>query len=57
MIVRLHANLEDRVSAVVGVTDGSSTSLVAAQGAGMAMDPSAAATTITVTTIGFKTKL
>jgi hypothetical protein len=114
-IVRPYANLEDRVSAVVGVTDGSSTSLVAAQGAGirfcvttlvvsnssatnvtvdirdgtggsvimtipaaanmggavvplpiplcttantaMAMDPSAAATTVTVSAIGFKTKL
>lgn len=30
---RPHASLEDRVSAVVGVTDGSSTQLVAAQGA------------------------
>lgn len=115
IIVREHADLEDRVSAVVGVTDGSSTSLVAAQGAGvrfcattfivsnssatnvtvdirdgtagsviatipaaanmggatptlpvplcttantaMAMDPSAAATTVTVTAIGFKTEL
>lgn len=34
-IVRPYANLEDRVSNVVGVTDGSSTSLVAAQGAGI----------------------
>lgn len=115
LIVREHANLEDRVSNVVGVTDGSSTSLVAAQGAGvrfcattlvvsnssgtnvtvdirdgtagsvlmtipaaanmgggvvplpiplcttantaMAQDPSAAASTVTVTAIGFKTKL
>jgi hypothetical protein len=115
IITRPHANLEDRVSGVVGVTDGSSTSLVAAQGAGvrfcatafvftnssatnvtvdirdgtagaviltapaaanmgggvvslqtplcttantaMAMDPSAAATTVTVTAIGFKTEL
>lgn len=114
-IVRPHANLEDRVSAVVGVTDGSSTSLVASQGAGLkfcattfvvsnssatnvtvdirdgtagsvlmtipaaanmggaviplqtpictsdatalAMDPSAAATTVTVTAVGFKTNL
>lgn len=114
-ITRPHSNLEDRVSAVVGVTDGSSTSLVAAQGAGirfcattivvsnssatnvtvdirdgtagsvimtlpaaanmggavvplqtpictsantaMAMDPSAAASTVTVTAVGFKTKL
>lgn len=115
LIVRPHANLEDRVSAVVGVTDGSSTSLVASQGAGlkfcattfivsnssatnvtvdirdgtagsviatipaaanmggavvplqvplctsdataMAMDPSAAASTVTVTAVGFKTNL
>jgi hypothetical protein len=115
LIVRPQANLEDRVSAVVGVTDGSSTSLVASQGAGLkfcattlvvsnssatnvtvdlrdgtggsvlmtipaaanmggaviplqvplctsdatalAMDPSAAATTVTVTAIGFKTNL
>jgi hypothetical protein len=115
LITRPHSNLEDRVSAVVGVTDGSSTSLVASQGAGlrfcattlivsnssatnvtvdirdgtagsviatipaaanmggavvplatplctsaataMAMDPSAAASTVTVTAIGFKTKL
>lgn len=115
LITRPHSNLEDRVSAVVGVTDGSSTSLVAAQGAGvrfcattlvvanssasavtvdirdgtagsviatipaaanaggaaitlqtplcttantaMAMDPSAAASTVTVTAIGFKTEL
>jgi hypothetical protein len=114
-IVRPHSNLEDRVSQVVGVTDGSSTSLVAAQGSGvrfcattfivsnssatnvevnlrdgtagtvlatipasanmggaviplqtplcttantaMAMDPSASATTVTVTAVGFKTKL
>ena len=115
LIVRPHANLEDRVNAVVGVTDGSSTQLVAAQGSGirfcattlivsnssatnvtvdirdgtagsviatipaaanmgggvvplavplcttantaMAMDPSAAATTVTVTAVGFKTAL
>ncbi len=115
LIQRPHANLEDRVSAVVGVTDGSSTSLVASQGAGvrfcattfivsnssatnvtvdirdgtagsviatmpaaanmggavvplqvplcttaataMAMDPSAAASTVTVTAVGFKTEL
>lgn len=115
LITRPYANLEDRVSAVVGVTDGSSTSLVAAQGAGvrfcatgvvvsnssatnvtvdlrdgtagsvvatfpaaanmggaafpllvpicttantaLAMDPSAAASTVTVTAIGFKTEL
>lgn len=115
LITRPHSNLEDRVSAVVGVTDGSSTSLVSAQGSGvrfcattlivsnssatnvtvdirdgtagsviatipaaanmgggvvplqtplcttantaMAMDPSASATTVTVTAIGFKTEL
>ena len=114
-IVRPHSNLEDRVSAVVGVTDGASTSLVASQGAGLkfcattfvvsnssatnvtvdirdgtagavlmtipaaanmgggvvplqvpicttdatalAMDPSAAASTVTVTAVGFKTTL
>lgn len=114
-ILRLHSNLEDIVRGVVGVTDGSSTSLVAAQGSGvkycataftvsnssatnvtvdirdgtagsviwtfpaakdmggdnlplsqplctsantaMAQDPSAAASTVTVSTIGFKTKL
>lgn len=115
LLVREHSNLADRVSAVVGVTDGSSTSLVSAQGAGirfcatavtvsnssatnvtvdlrdgtagsviwtfpaagnmggatltfptplctsantaLAMDPSASATTVTVSIIGFKTKL
>ena len=114
-ITRPYANLEDRVSGLAAVTDGSSTSLVAAQGAGvrfcattfivsnssatnvtldirdgtgggviltipaaanmggavislavplcttantaMAADPSAAATTVTTTAIGFKTKL
>lgn len=35
LIVRPYANLEDRVNATVGITDGSSTSLVAAQGAGV----------------------
>lgn len=114
-IVRPYANLEDRVSAVVGITDGSSTSIVAAQGSGirfcatsviisnssatnvtvdirdgtagsvlatfpaaanmggatttlpvplcttantaMAADPSASASTVAVTLVGFKTKL
>lgn len=114
-ITRPHSNLEDRVSGVVGVTDGSSTSLVAAQGSGirycattfvvsnsstsnvtvdirdgtagavlmtipaaanmggavislqtpicttantaMATDPSSAASTVTTTAVGFKTKL
>jgi hypothetical protein len=35
MIVRPNANLEDRVSGVAAVTDGSSTSVVAAQGSGV----------------------
>jgi hypothetical protein len=35
LITRPYANLEDRVSGVAAVTDGSSTSLVAAQGAGI----------------------
>lgn len=114
-IFRPHSNLEDRVSAVVGVTDGSSTQLIPVQGSGIrfcattiilanssatnvtvdlrdgtagsvlatipaaansggavvslqtplcttantifAMDPSASASTITATAIGFKTKL
>lgn len=114
-IVREHANLEDRVSGVAAVTDGSSTSLVAAQGSGirfcattvivsnssatnvtvdlrdgtggaviatipaaanmggaviplqvplctsantaLAVDPSASASTVTTTAIGFKTEL
>lgn len=114
-VVRPHSNLEDRVSAVVPVTDGSSTSLIAAQGSGvrfcattvivsnssatnvtvdlrdgtsgtviatipaaanmggaviplqtplcttantaLAMDPSQPANAVTVTAIGFKTKL
>lgn len=34
-IIRQHANLEDRMSGVAAVTDGSSTSLVAAQGSGV----------------------
>ncbi len=115
LIVRPHADLEDRVSGLAAVTDGSSTSLVAAQGAGvrfcattfvvsnssatnvtvdirdgtagsvimtlpaaanmggavvslqtplcttantaMAADPSAAASTVTTTAVGFKTEL
>lgn len=115
LIMRPYANLEDRVSGVAAVTDGSSTSLVAAQGSGirfcattlvvsnssatnvtvdirdgtagsvimtvpaaanmggavinlpvpicttantaMAADPSASATTVTTTAIGFKTAL
>ncbi len=115
LITRPHSNLEDRVSGVAAVTDGSSTSLVAAQGSGvrfcatmivisnssatnvtvdirdgtagsvimtlpaaanmggaivplatplctsantaMATDPSASATTVTTTAVGFKTKL
>ena len=44
LIVRPHANLEDRVSGTVGITDGSSTAVVAAQGAGIRF----CATTITV---------
>jgi len=35
LLVRPHSNLEDRVSSIASVTDGSSTSLVAAQGAGI----------------------
>lgn len=35
LIVRPHSNLEDRVSGTAGITDGSSTSVVAAQGAGI----------------------
>lgn len=115
LITRPHANLEDRVSGTLGNTDGASTAVVAAQGAGvrfcattlvvsnssatnvtvdirdgtagsvlltipaaanmgggivplamplcttantaLAMDSSAAATTVAVTAIGFKTKL
>lgn len=115
LITRPHANLEDRVSGVGVITDGSSTSVVAAQGAGVrfcattiiisnssatnvtvdlrdgtagavlatlpakadmggavvplqtplcttantafAADPSAAASTVAVTAVGFKTKL
>ena len=115
LIVRPHANLEDRVSGLLANTDGASTAVVAAQGAGirfcattiivsnssatnvtvdirdgtagsviatipaaanmggavvqlpvplcttantaLAMDGSAAATTVTVTAIGFKTAL
>lgn len=116
LITRPHSNLEDRVNpAPVGITDGSSTSVVAAQGAGvrfcattivvsnssatnvtvdirdgtagtvmatipaaanmgggvvplqtpicttantaLAADPSAAASTVTVTAVGFKTEL
>jgi hypothetical protein len=115
LITRPYANLEDRVSNVVSITDGSSTQVVAAQGAGIrfcattlivsnssatnvtvdirdgtagsvlatipaaanmgggvvpllvplcttantifAADPSAAATTVAVTAVGFKTKL
>lgn len=115
LITRPHANLEDRVSGVASITDGSSTQVIAAQGAGIrfcattlvvsnssatnvtvdirdgtagsvlmtvpaaanmgggvvplqmpicttantifAADPSAAASTVAVTAVGFKTKL